>query len=144
MNWLDRNMETLLQQAPAATVRFVSHNRDNSNNNDSLSNSASTNEINAATAVAPQHDTRQFLDATSKPITAYVKNESSSSKPFDQQSVPVVASSSKQNAPVASSSKQSVSKPKYTKNELEAADKKRKFEFKQLETRFCDSFKIAR
>jgi hypothetical protein len=129
MNWLDRNMETLLQQAPAATVRFVSHSS-RSNHHQEDSNPVDTSSI--AAAVVPQQPPRQFMNATSKPINDVTNTAvPSSSKPIHvaEKKKPVVK------APPA---------VKHTHYEIQAADKKRRFEFKQIETRFCDYFKISR
>lgn len=150
MNWLDRNMETLLQQAPAPTVRFISHMK-----------------TDHAAAAEPQQERYQPDSVTTKPLShqspvvnlsKQLESIAISSK---QPSVPTKqtsASSSEQilspsKQPLASSSKQApVSKldqveekmAKYTEEEKSNASKRRKREIKQLQTRFCDSFKTVR
>lgn len=149
MNWLDRNMESLLQQAPAPTVRFIANNKE-----------ASTTTTSTAAATTPQQPVKQFIDATAKPISftivkqstpierseASSSSSSSSPKPIVNHIVnekkPVQIEKPKQvNTPVAV---EQVSKKHYTSKELSIADKRRKHEFRQLQTRFCDTFKTVR
>lgn len=154
MNWLDRNMETLLQQAPAPTVRFIAH----------------SNRANENTAVkTPQQQTvKHFIDATAEPITKGA--EATSSKPVGnnyaynpvQNNSTITSNSSSSSSTTAKppvptvepkSPKPPVSKPPTTKkeqqhdftlSEIRAAEKRRKHELRQLQTRFCDSFKTVR
>lgn len=128
MNWLDRNMETLLQQPPAPTVRFVSNNR-----------------------TQDEHPAKQFIDATSKPIDSssslsepVIKSEASSSKP--------VIKNEPTSSKLVIKPETSLSKPvvnyqtikrepshKFTSVEISTAEKRHKHELGQLQTRFCDS-----
>lgn len=154
MNWLDRNMESLLQQPPAATVRFIANNR----------------------TTQEEQPVKQFIDATSKPIhssTPVFKNEASTSKSamkseasssqHEASSSQHEASSSKHEASsskheAGSSKPKATSKPvvkqeatlpnpivkkepthKFTSTEISAAEKRRKHEIDQLQTRFCDN-----
>lgn len=136
MNWLDRNMETLLQQAPAPTVRFISN-----------------------TSRIQQDDNapvKQFIDATSKPIPeAYTKSVASSSKPIvnhqqPKKEVPVRKElPAVKEVPVMKETPivQKVVEPPaptFSKAETAAAEKRRRHEFRQIQTRFCDTFKTVR
>lgn len=170
MNWLDRNMETLLQQAPAATVRFVSNNRDIATTDDESVNSST-----AAGSEPQQKYVKQFIDATARPITSdFVKpvtttatiepNASYSSRPIgnDQAS----SSSSTQYEPEGPKTKvktRGKAKPvaeetvtpkkeekeepvtqQYSSVDIIKAEKRRRKEFRQVQTRFADTFKSMR
>ncbi|KAK4521942.1 uncharacterized protein ATC70_004481 [Mucor velutinosus] len=144
MNWLDRNMESLLQQAPAPTVRFIAHNKE----------LAST----AVTAVSPQQQqpVKHYIDATAEPISnanirlpprQYEASASSSSPATASSSKPIPNNKPLQverlepvNVPVLDT----VSKKQYSAKELSQADKRRKHEYRQLQTRFCDTFRTVR
>jgi hypothetical protein len=150
MNWLDRNMENLLQQAPAPTVRFISHMK-----------------TDHAAAAEPQQERYQPDSVTTKPLShqSSVVNLSKQPEPVaissKQPSVPTKQPSASSSEQILSHSKQplaSSSKPtavstldqeeekaaKYTEEEKSNASKRRKREIKQLQTRFCDSFKTVR
>lgn len=147
MNWLDRNMESLLQQPPAATVRFVANSR------------------NATT----QEHVKEFTDSTSKPITSQSLqkplNEAGSSSssstvnyqaPNNVYSSPIIINIPSSSKPVEQPKPVVQTKPveqpivnsqptrKFTNAEMKAAEKKRKFEISQLQSRFCDSFKTSK
>ncbi|KAF1803603.1 hypothetical protein FB192DRAFT_1279251, partial [Mucor lusitanicus] len=152
MNWLDRNMESLLQQAPAPTVRFIAHNKESAT-------------AEAAASSPQQQPVKHFIDATAEPISSsnirlptpptrrFEASASSSSS-----SLSATASSSKpipakvDNKPVQVEKPKPVdvpvvdtaSKKQYSAKELSQADKRRKHEFRQLQTRFCDTFRTAR
>ncbi|KAI9487811.1 MAG: hypothetical protein EXX96DRAFT_473829, partial [Benjaminiella poitrasii] len=158
MNWLDRNMESLLQQAPAATVRFVS-------NTSRASDMKEEDNDNVAAVPVSQQPVKQFINAAVMPISSSIEgkqnvkdyNLASSSKPL----VPSSSNEEKQTTAKSSAIKKNhhVSKKqlpdqtkkqdeapekvqqKYTKQETAEASKRRKHEYKQLQTRFCDSFK---
>jgi hypothetical protein len=155
MNWLDRNMETLLQQAPAPTVRFIAH-----------SNRATDN----TAAHTPQQPVKHYIDATAEPITnvSIPKSaEATSSKPIvnhyaynpvkknattasssgsssSSTSKPAVEVNSKPSATESSTKKKEPAQHHFTFAETKTAEKKRKQELRQLQTRFCDSFKTMR
>lgn len=142
-------MENLLQQAPAPTVRFISHMK-----------------TDHAAAAEPQQERYQPDSVTTKPLShqSSVVNLSKQPEPVaissKQPSVPTkqpsassgqILSYSKQ--PLASSSKPTAvstldqeeeKAAKYTEEEKSNASKRRKREIKQLQTRFCDSFKTVR
>ncbi|GAA5810944.1 hypothetical protein MFLAVUS_004372 [Mucor flavus] len=147
MNWLDRNMESLLQQPPAATVRFVANSR------------------NATT----QEHVKEFTDSTSKPITSQSLqkplNEAGSSSssstvnyqaPNNVYSSPIIINIPSSSKPVEQPKPVVRTKPveqpivnsqptrEFTNAEMKAAEKKRKFEISQLQSRFCDSFKTSK
>lgn len=152
MNWLDRNMESLLQQAPAPTVRFIAHNK----------------EPTSATAVAAaspqQQPVKHFIDATAEPInSANIRLPTPTARRFEASAASslssATASSSKPlPAKVDNSKPVQAEKPKpvdvpvvdtalkkhYSAKELSQADKRRKHEFRQLQTRFCDTFRTVR
>ncbi|ORE11352.1 hypothetical protein BCV72DRAFT_238035 [Rhizopus microsporus var. microsporus] len=128
MNWLDRNMETLLQQAPAPTVRFVSH---------------SPKPTAAPATTEPQQDQRRHHLDTTKPII----HQSASSNPRSY-SPPKQVSVSKSNTTSAAASSHSevahTEEDIYAPKEKAAADERRKREIQQLRTRFADSFKSTK
>lgn len=175
MNWLDRNMETLLQQAPAPTVRFISNNRNNATTDDGNMTSGST----AATTGPQQAPVKQFIDATSRPIptdlnapistsattstSAIVSpskpiengEASSSSSAYEAPKTKVkVKARGKRNAAqtenvtpstkVVEQKEEESATPKYTPVEIMKAEKRRRKEFRQIQTRFADSFKSMR
>ncbi|CEP10943.1 hypothetical protein [Parasitella parasitica] len=128
MNWLDRNMETLLQQAPAPTVRFIANKKESS-----------------STAAAPQQQQQQpvkhFINATAAPINFANTKQPPTPKPSE--------ASASSSAPIVQSEQpKPIVKPTptkhYTPSELSTADKRRNHEYRQLQTRFCDSFKTVR
>ncbi|KAL9542538.1 hypothetical protein MBANPS3_008562 [Mucor bainieri] len=151
MNWLDRNMESLLQQAPAPTVRFIAHNKEPSSTT-------------AVAAVSPQQQpVKHFIDATAEPISsANIRlPPPTPTRQFEASasySSPATASSSKaipakiDSNPVPVEPLKPVSVPvvdaapkkQYSPKELSQADKRRKHEFRQLQTRFCDTFRTVR
>lgn len=165
MNWLDRNMETLLQQPPAATVRFVSNNKNATQENEThvkdfidatskpISHEALYNETKASTpSINHQTTSSSFVHSgpsSSKPLI----NLPSSSKPLAQlqasvskstvNSQPTNASKPTVNSEPTSSESTSTTR-KFSHAETKAAEKKRKYQLGQLQSRFCDSFKTSR
>jgi hypothetical protein len=154
MNWLDRNMETLLQQAPAPTVRFITHNHRANDN--------------AAVNTAQQQPVKHYIGATAEPIAnVSIPTEASSSKsivnhyaynPANKKSTTTAASSSSTSKPLlpavetkpkppvteAPPKKKEPEQHQFTIAETRAAEKRRKQEFRRIQTRFCDSFKTVR
>lgn len=129
-------MESLLQQPPAATVRFVSNQ--------------------SQTKTHEEPVVKQFIDATSRPIynntfTTTTKHSSSSSgqmkydEPSSSKSVyvePPQPSSSKPVKvvkPKPVTVKQPEKSHRFSHAEVSAAEKKRQREITQLQTRFCDN-----
>ncbi|KAG1445406.1 hypothetical protein G6F56_009926 [Rhizopus delemar] len=137
MNWLDRNMESLLQQAPAPTVRFISHvEREDTRHLEHLNTTRPLSEK-PVKVHAPKKT------STPLPPPPQQQQASSSSKSQQQQA----SSSSKSQQQQASSLSTSFikSKPavtKYTTEQRTQANIRRQQELKQLETRFCDSYKM--
>jgi hypothetical protein len=151
MNWLDRNMESLLQQAPAPTVRFIANNKE-----------PSTTTTSTAAATTPQQPVKQFINATAQPIGYTIAKQStpveqseasSSSLPLSSSSKSIVNHIVNEKKPVQiekpkqvnpPDAVEQISKKHYTSKELSNADKRRKHEFRQLQTRFCDTFRTVR
>ncbi|KAL9545680.1 hypothetical protein PS6_008091 [Mucor atramentarius] len=148
MNWLDRNMESLLQQAPAPTVRFIAHNKEPTSTT-------------VAAAVLPQQPVKHFIDATAEPIsnaniklptaTRQFEASSSSSSASALSSKPIVAKADsikpvhvEKAKPANVPAVEAAPKRHYSAKELSLADKRRKHEFRQLQTRFCDTFRTVR
>lgn len=147
MNWLDRNMETLLQQAPAPTVRFIS----NRNTNSAAVSSTTDDEtpqhvkpIAEASILKPQVITpvNNQASSSSKPIVNYQHNPTST--PPAAVTVAAVATA----APAAPVVKKEIPKetPKETFSpaQIATAEKRRRYEYRQIQTRFCDTFKTVR
>ncbi|CAO3702829.1 unnamed protein product [Rhizopus stolonifer] len=140
MNWLDRNMESLLQQAPAPTVRFISHvEREDTRH---LEHSDTTRPLSEKPIkVHAPKKTSTPPSPPSPPSPQQQQQKTSSSLP--QQ----VSSSSKSQQKHASSLSNSFIKSKlvvtkYTTEQKTQANIRRQQELKQLETRFCDSYKM--
>ena len=125
MNWLDRNMESLLQQAPAPTVRFVHNQR--------------KQELDTAVYSPPQPQ----HDATSIPISHASSSKSIVNYPKKVEN-PIVNQQPIVKEVVTVKKEEAPSKQKYSPVELTAAEKKRRHEFRQVQTRFCDTFKTVR
>ncbi|KAI7901731.1 uncharacterized protein BX663DRAFT_513864 [Cokeromyces recurvatus] len=143
MNWLDRNMETLLQQAPAPTVRFVS------NSSRASSANKKNDDVHANTTAVSETQQSQPANVTAAKSQ---NSESSSSKSLKDLHVsnhdtavdlskPIIVQAKKIES---SEKKEVIPQHKYSKEEIANADKRRKQEYRQLETRFCDSFKTIR
>ncbi|RCH84407.1 hypothetical protein CU098_002070, partial [Rhizopus stolonifer] len=136
MNWLDRNMENLLQQAPAATVRFVSNHRQTK---EEMGHVAAAVDIHSA----PQYNT------TTAPISS--SNQSSSSKPpvtlnphhINKTITPQPATTIPKTENKRIEPKEAQKQPIFTPAELLAAENRRKQELHTLQTRFCDSFRSS-
>lgn len=122
MGWLDKNLETLLQQSPAETMRFVSASK--------------------ASMVAPELPS-EFVAAvaaknqtSSKSVTPQPSSTSSPTSP------PV--ETVRKPSPKPSKKLDAMATPFFTAAQLEAAAETRRKEMHQLKSRFRDSYKVAR
>lgn len=145
-------METLLQQPPAPTVRFVANNK--------LHDDQHVKQFDDATSRPIESVSRQHEASSSRPVhyeskpanyesssSKPVNHEPSSSKPVNHEfssSKSVVNDDPKSHAfdSQLTASKQ-IEKPKkshkFNAAEISAAEKRRQHELGQLQTRFCDS-----
>lgn len=119
MDWLDRNMETLLQQAPAETVRFVTHTKQQK---DEL-----------VAPPLPAHIVSQTQK--SEPSTS-----SATTPPLDRLPSEVKPNNRVQGKSSSSTPRRTSSYSLYTP---ELAVRREK-ELKQLQTRFPDSYRVIR
>lgn len=120
MGWLDKNLETLLQQSPAETIRFVSASK--------------------SSMVAPELPS-EFVAAVS------AKSQQASKAVTPQPSAPPVVSpaDTPRKLPSKPSKKlDAMAAPFFTGAQLEAAAETRRKEMHQLKSRFRESYKIAR
>ncbi|OBZ86735.1 Uncharacterized protein C18H10.09 [Choanephora cucurbitarum] len=139
MNWLDRNMESLLQQPPAATVRFVSNHKQAED---------------TAADTAPQQE--QEYTPTTAPITAsssrkqpksvtVVQAEPDYESSLNPSFVPKNVVEEHKQQPQAQQNqkqKQKQRQHQFSPSSLTAASERRKKELSTLQTRFCDSFRL--
>ncbi|KAI8876588.1 hypothetical protein K501DRAFT_200091, partial [Backusella circina FSU 941] len=137
MNWLDRNMETLLQQAPAPTVRFVSNQQRLSENT-----AAEIIPVTLPNQRQPQQNVSKKEYTRKQPIkTEIVTTSSPSTTALPQQIIePQQLQLELQRQEQVSTSE----KHTFTEEQVDAAAKRRRHEFRQLQTRFCDTFKTLR
>lgn len=145
MNWLDRNMETLLQQAPAPTVRFIS----NLNTN---SAAVSTTDDEIPQHVKPIAEASILKPQVNTPVNNQASSSSSSSKPivnYQPASTPrpspaVVATAAPAAPVVKKETPKETPKETFSPAQIASAEKRRRYEYRQIQTRFCDTFKTVR
>ncbi|KAI8388349.1 uncharacterized protein BYT42DRAFT_559797 [Radiomyces spectabilis] len=125
MDWLDRHMERLLQQPPAATVRFVSH-------------AKSITDTQAAPPLPA--DFVAHVVSSSKPQHAQPKDTTTPPPPPPPTAAetPSTAASA---VPVTPPVKEL---PVFTAEERQHAEKQRERELRQLQTRFQDSYRTIK
>ncbi|KAI9498200.1 hypothetical protein BDB00DRAFT_867846 [Zychaea mexicana] len=147
MGWLDKNMETLLQQEPATTMRFVSsapkpkpEEEEEEEEKSLIAPELPSDFVAAATATA----------AAKKKINAH-SSSSSSAVPLSPSLSSTLSSSSSSSSssppPQAHSSRKKLDAsavPFFTSMQLEEATQKREKELKQLQARFRGSYKALR
>ncbi|KAI7881617.1 hypothetical protein K492DRAFT_206710 [Lichtheimia hyalospora FSU 10163] len=127
MNWLDRNLESLLQQEAAATVRFISS---------KPSASSSSSEPLIAPALPDE-----FIAAVSSPKPSQQDNTASSSSNITMPPTTAI----KDTPPASSMNKLDARAiPFFTSAQLKMAAAKKDKELRQLETRFGSSYKVVR
>jgi hypothetical protein len=138
MNWLDRNMESLLQQAPAPTVRFVSNQQRLSENT-----AAEIVPVTLPNQRQPQQNVSKKEYTRKQPIKKEIVTSSpSSSTAFLPQQL---IEPQQHQLELQKQQEQSASlKHTFTQEQADAAAKRRRHEFRQLQTRFCDTFKTLR
>ncbi|KAI9271573.1 hypothetical protein BDA99DRAFT_500427 [Phascolomyces articulosus] len=146
MNWLDKNMETLLQQEPATTMRFVSTAPKPKPEEESsgLMAPALPDDFIAAATTKVNHN----MAAAAAAAAAEASSSSSS--------VPAIASSSPSSSkPITKEQKQKSTSPPprqldadavpfFTSSQLSEAAEKREKEIGQLQARFRGSYKSLR
>ncbi|KAI9252479.1 hypothetical protein BY458DRAFT_589835, partial [Sporodiniella umbellata] len=133
MNWLDRNLESLLQQAPVSTVRFVSH-----------ADQEDKRHLEQSSIVRSQMD-KQVVKSRAQQTNPFMPQHSASSKA----AVPPTSTPAQQPSPTPRSESFAPQHPparvkieKYTEKQKALALSKRQQEIQQLEARFCDSYKL--
>lgn len=146
MNWLDRNLESLLQQEAAPTVRFVSTKPSvASSSSEPLVAPALPDEFIAAIS-SPK-------PSSSKPSQQDANSTTTSSSSSSSSNITTTPTSTTTNATKdtpSSSSAAAANKldaratPFFTSDQLKMAAAKKDQELRQLETRFGSSYKVVR
>ena len=150
MNWLDKNIETLLQQEPATTMRFVS----------TAPKPSPKPEEKVESLIAPALPEDFIAAATTKVANIAASSSSSSSSTaaaaVAASSKPIVDTHKQQKLNKTSKPSLSLSNqrrhhkldagavPFFASSQLSEAAEKREKELKQLEARFRGSFKVLR
>ncbi|KAI8969206.1 hypothetical protein BDF20DRAFT_893724 [Mycotypha africana] len=153
MNWLDRNLETLLQQAPAPTVRFVSHKRHSTPN---VEEQMSKVPVTAAVASAQQqHQGHQQSVKPSAEATPDRSSSRASTSVISSSAIPIMeqanatATEASNTTTDASNqtyknNKDTIKKHNFSAEQLAEAAEKRARELRQLQHRFCNSYRLIR
>ncbi|KAI8989263.1 hypothetical protein BDB01DRAFT_531022 [Pilobolus umbonatus] len=173
MNWLDRNLEDLLQQAPAETVRFVSNyktpdntqtiddkitipisqisvNTPSANTSTSHASTSHASTSHASTSNASTSHASTSNASTSNAYTSHVSTSNVSTynvSAFSTSTSVTITPIPSKEIKTSTQNRQDHqirNKPTYSKHELKLAKIKRESEYNQLMTRFCDSFKALR
>lgn len=125
LNWLDVNMEQLLQKPPAPTIRFIGHANNNSNSNAYSGKSSPSNDTSSPVLPPP-------LPPSS---TASTKKNNTPSKPTQAPApAPAPAPSPQQQQPPPPVQKT------YTPAERDQANLQRQKQMNQIQARFRSSF----
>ncbi|KAI9313048.1 hypothetical protein BX666DRAFT_1841325, partial [Dichotomocladium elegans] len=138
MNWIDKNLEMLLQQEPAATMRFISAK--------SPTQSTTPSHKSSVPLVAPAlpQDFIEAVSGASSPSSSKPTNEvKSKAKPSSLPSATSSESGLQKSEPPATKF-DVTAKPFYTTAQLQSAKEKRAKELRQLETRFPNSYRVAK
>ncbi|KAG0081329.1 hypothetical protein BGZ90_009088 [Linnemannia elongata] len=128
LNWLDVNMEQLLQKPPAPTIRFIGH--ANNNSNPSSGKSSPSNDTSSPPVLPPP------LPISSTPST---KKNSTPSKPT-QEPAPAAPSPQQQPQPPRQQQPPPPVQKTYTSAERDQAKLQRQKQMNQIQARFRSSF----
>lgn len=132
LNWLDVNMEQLLQKPPAPTIRFIGHANNNNNNNSNSSSGKSSPSIGTSSPVLPPP-----LPHSSTPST---KKNNNPSKPTQAPApAPAPSPRQQQQLPRQQQPPPPVQKT-YTPAERDQASLQRQKQMNQIQARFRSSF----
>ncbi|KAK3822321.1 MAG: hypothetical protein J3R72DRAFT_459166 [Linnemannia gamsii] len=132
LNWLDVNMEQLLQKPPAPTIRFIGHGNNNNNNNSSGKTSSSDSSSVSSSPVLPP------------PLPSAVPQPTSSSASKNKKDTVITQSKP---SPPQHSPQQPTPRPPpppiqktFTPAEREQANLQRQKQMNQIQARFRSSF----
>lgn len=129
MDWLDRNMESLLQQAPARTVRFIS-------------SRPSARKQEEQEPKMPPELPKELLDTVSSKNnnnTAITPSPTTTSQKAERSNV-----AEKPSEPKEGKTLNAEAMPFFTAAQLQSAAVTREKEIHQLETRFRDNCKVTK
>ncbi|OAD71866.1 hypothetical protein PHYBLDRAFT_73488 [Phycomyces blakesleeanus NRRL 1555(-)] len=131
MDWMDKNMEILLQEPPAPTVKFVFNN--NASHEDTLTR-LSNLEISSPTQTENKPENPKKVKKPRKPKQPKQPDQPKKPKKPEHPAQPPAI-----DAPQSTNSTPTIS---YTHDQLEEASKKREQELRQLQARFRSTYKV--
>ncbi|KAI8093593.1 uncharacterized protein BX664DRAFT_295443 [Halteromyces radiatus] len=144
LSWLDRNMEQLLQQQPATTMRFVSHSK---KSKEMVAPALPDHIINNAAAGTTSSQFQQTSSYTSNVDTSYIKPSSPVKPMIDL--IPTAVSTTTTTTTTtttaaAAAATATTATSSYSDADLAAAFGRRSREIDQLKTRLGSSFRASK